>query len=81
MRRREEARRNTAAFLPWNYPREEAGEEAEAQREFDQCLKIDPTLRPELEEVERPGEGLEDCGNRNYSIATIVMTPNDIVHR
>jgi len=28
MRNKEEARRNPAAFLPWNYPREEAGEGA-----------------------------------------------------
>jgi transposase len=30
-RNKEEARRNPAAFLPWNYPREEAGEEAPAR--------------------------------------------------
>jgi transposase len=31
MRNKKAARRNPAAFLPWNYPREEAEEEAEAR--------------------------------------------------
>ena len=31
MRNKEEARRNPGAILPWNYPREEAGEEAEVR--------------------------------------------------
>ena len=31
MRNKEEARRNPAAFLPWNYLREEAGEESPAR--------------------------------------------------
>jgi transposase len=30
MRNKEEARRNPGAFLPWNYTREEAGEEGES---------------------------------------------------
>jgi lipoprotein NlpI len=39
------------AFLNRGIGYLQQGREAEAQRDFDQCLKIDLTLRPELEAV------------------------------
>jgi hypothetical protein len=39
------------AFLNRGIGYLQQGREAETQRDFDQCLKIDPALRPELEAV------------------------------